>query len=56
MINGLPKIGIIEMLSQALSNFLGSSPLDAAIMMMWLSGIIPPSSTTSPSPRLSPPS
>ena len=40
MINGLPKIGIIEMLSQALSNFLGSSPLDAAVMMMWLSGII----------------
>lgn len=40
MINGLAKIGIIEMLSQALSNFLGSSPLDAAVSMMWLSGII----------------
>lgn len=40
MINGLAKIGIIEMLSQALSNFLGSSPLEAAVMMMWLSGII----------------
>jgi Na+/H+ antiporter NhaD/arsenite permease-like protein len=39
MINGLAKIGIIEMLSQALSNFLGNSPLDAAVSMMWLSGI-----------------
>ncbi|UCD45120.1 MAG: anion permease [Candidatus Bathyarchaeota archaeon] len=39
MINGLAKIGIIEMLSQALANVLGRSPLKAAVSMMWLSGI-----------------
>jgi Na+/H+ antiporter NhaD/arsenite permease-like protein len=40
MINGLGKIGIIEVLSQYLSGLLGSSPLRASIILMWLSGIV----------------
>jgi Na+/H+ antiporter NhaD/arsenite permease-like protein len=39
MINGLGKIGIIEILSQRLSNMLGRSPLNATLSIMWLSGI-----------------
>jgi len=40
MINGLGKIGIIEALSQSLFGVIGSSPLRASIILMWLSGII----------------
>ena len=40
MINGLENIGIIEILSQILSNLLGKSPVSATIILMWLSGII----------------
>jgi Na+/H+ antiporter NhaD/arsenite permease-like protein len=40
MINGLENIGIIEALSQMLSNLLGKSPVPATIILMWLSGII----------------
>jgi len=39
MINGLGKIGIIEVLASMLSNFLGSSPMGASITLMWLSGL-----------------
>ncbi len=39
MINGLGKIGIIEVLANMLSNFIGSSPLGASINLMWLSGL-----------------
>jgi Na+/H+ antiporter NhaD/arsenite permease-like protein len=40
MINGLGNIGIIEILSQILSNLLGKSPVPATITLMWLSGIV----------------
>ena len=40
MINGLGNIGIIEILSQMLSNLLGKSPVPATIILMWLSGIV----------------
>lgn len=40
MINGLGNIGIIEILSQILSNLLGKSPVPATIILMWLSGIV----------------
>ncbi len=40
MINGLGKMGIIEMLSQSLSGFLGKTPLRASVTLMWLSGIV----------------
>lgn len=40
MINGLGNIGIIEVLSQILSNLLGKSPIPATIILMWLSGIV----------------
>ena len=39
MINGLGKIGIIEVLANMLSNFIGSSPMGASINLMWLSGL-----------------
>jgi Na+/H+ antiporter NhaD/arsenite permease-like protein len=39
MINGLGKIGIIEILANMLSNFIGSSPMGASITLMWLSGL-----------------
>jgi len=39
MINGLGKIGIIEVLSNMLSNFIGSNPMSASITLMWLSGL-----------------
>ncbi len=39
MINGLGKIGIIEVLANMLSNFIGSSPMGASITLMWLSGL-----------------
>lgn len=40
MINGLGKMGIIEMLSQSLSGFLGKTPLRASVTLMWLSGFV----------------
>jgi Na+/H+ antiporter NhaD/arsenite permease-like protein len=40
MINGLGKIGIIEVLSQYLSGLLGPSPLRASMILMWLSGFV----------------
>jgi Na+/H+ antiporter NhaD/arsenite permease-like protein len=40
MINGLGKVGIIEALSQSLFAVLGSSPLRASVILMWLSGVI----------------
>jgi len=40
MINGLGKVGIIEALSQSLFAVLGSSPIRASVILMWLSGII----------------
>ena len=40
MINGLGKVGIIEALSQSLQGLLGSSPLRASVILMWLSGVI----------------
>jgi len=40
MINGLAKIGIIEALSQSLFAVLGSSPLRASVILMWLSGVV----------------
>jgi len=40
MINGLGKVGIIEALSQSLFAVLGSSPLRASVILMWLSGIV----------------
>ena len=39
MINGLGKIGIIEVLANMLSNFLGSSPMGASMTLMWISGL-----------------
>jgi Na+/H+ antiporter NhaD/arsenite permease-like protein len=39
MINGLGKIGIIEVLANMLSNFIGSTPIGASITLMWLSGL-----------------
>ena len=40
MINGLGKMGIIEMLSHSLSGFLGKTPLRASVSLMWLSGLV----------------
>ena len=40
MINGLGKIGIIEVLSHGLSDLLGDKPVNAAIILMWLSGLV----------------
>jgi Na+/H+ antiporter NhaD/arsenite permease-like protein len=40
MINGLGKIGIIEMLSHSLSGFIGRTPMRATISLMWLSGLV----------------
>ncbi len=40
MINGLGKVGIIGLLSQYLSGLLGSSPLRASMILMWLSGLV----------------
>ncbi|HUS77611.1 MAG TPA: SLC13 family permease [Patescibacteria group bacterium] len=40
MINGLGKIGIIDVLSQYLSNVIGRTPMGATVSMMWLSGIV----------------
>jgi Na+/H+ antiporter NhaD/arsenite permease-like protein len=40
MINGLGKIGIVEILSNGLSNLVGKMPLNASISIMWLSGIV----------------
>ena len=40
MINGLGKVGIIGILSQYLSGLLGSSPLRASMILMWLSGLV----------------
>jgi len=39
MINGLGKIGVIEVLSLGLSNLIGDDPLNASIILMWLSGL-----------------
>lgn len=39
MINGLGKIGIIEIVSKALSDLIGATPFTASISLMWLSGI-----------------
>jgi Na+/H+ antiporter NhaD/arsenite permease-like protein len=40
MINGLGKIGVIEVLSHGLSNLIGDAPLSASIILMWLSGLV----------------
>lgn len=40
MINGLGKIGIIEVLANMLSGFLGKTPVGASITMIWLSGLV----------------
>ncbi|TET71472.1 hypothetical protein E3J39_04540 [Candidatus Bathyarchaeota archaeon] len=40
MINGLGKIGIIEVLSHGLSGLIGDKPMNAAIILMWLSGLV----------------
>lgn len=40
MINGLGKIGIIEILSHWLSGIIGRTPLRASISLMWLSGLV----------------
>jgi len=40
MINGLDKIGIIEILSHSLSGLIGRTPLRASISLMWLSGLV----------------
>ena len=40
MINGLGKIGIIEVLAHMLSNLIGSTPISASIILMWLSGLV----------------
>ena len=39
MINGLGKIGMIEVLANMLSNFIGSNPMSASMTLMWLSGL-----------------
>lgn len=39
MINGLGKIGIVEVLASILSGFLGETPMGASIILMWLSGL-----------------
>jgi Na+/H+ antiporter NhaD/arsenite permease-like protein len=39
MINGLGKIGIVEVLASILSGFLGETPIGASIILMWLSGL-----------------
>jgi len=39
MINGMGKIGLIEMLSEGLSNLIGRTPLNASFAIMWLSGL-----------------
>jgi len=40
MINGLGKIGIIEVLSHGLSDLIGDKPMNASIILMWLSGLV----------------
>jgi len=40
MINGLGKIGIIEILSTSLSALIGRTPLRASVSLMWLSGLV----------------
>jgi Na+/H+ antiporter NhaD/arsenite permease-like protein len=40
MINGLGKIGIIEILSHSLSGLIGRTPLRASVSLMWLSGLV----------------
>ena len=40
MINGLGKIGIIEVLSHGLSDLIGDKPMNATIILMWLSGLV----------------
>lgn len=40
MINGLGKIGIIEVLSHGLSDLIGDKPMKASIILMWLSGLV----------------
>lgn len=39
MINGMEKIGLIEIISGGLLNLIGGEPLNASIAIMWLSGI-----------------
>lgn len=39
MINGMGKIGLIEMVSEGLSNLIGRTPLNASFAIMWLSGL-----------------
>lgn len=38
MINGMEKIGWIDIVSENLSNIIGSTPLKASVSIMWLSG------------------
>jgi len=40
MINGLGKIGIIEILSTSLSALIGRTPMRASVSLMWLSGLV----------------
>ncbi len=39
MINGLGKIGVIEILSQRLLGVIGREPLRASVILMWISGV-----------------
>lgn len=39
MINGMEKIGWIDIVSENLSNIIGSTPLKASVSIMWLSGL-----------------
>jgi Na+/H+ antiporter NhaD/arsenite permease-like protein len=39
MINGMESIGLIEMVSEGLSNLIGGTPFRASIAIMWLSGL-----------------
>ncbi|MFQ6053737.1 MAG: SLC13 family permease, partial [Candidatus Bathyarchaeia archaeon] len=39
VINGMEKVGLIEMISDGLTNLIGVMPLNASIAVMWLSGL-----------------
>jgi len=39
VINGMEKIGVVEMISNGLFHLIGGAPLNASIAIMWLSGI-----------------
>ena len=39
VINGMEKIGVVEMISNGLFHLIGGAPLNASVAIMWLSGI-----------------